>query len=405
MAWSDCLLNPTSCLVENVASAGASATWDSFLNWMARGLADFSATVFNAFSTSTTPQFNQEWWTKNLDLMVMISLPVLVAVFVLQCISAAVRREPGRLGRALLGSLIGTAGVPFAIAIMASCGKIVDEISLAILGSQVTAEKLRWMTDTTVLLSAGTLGGFLLLAIFLTLISMLSLYFVMLLRDVALIAFGVFVSIALLSWTWSATRHWLRRYVEIIGALLFSKIAMAVVFAVGISATGADNPASPANLGDFLAGALLVAMAAFTPLVTFSFIHWAGDQGHAATQAMQQGSSGAAAARGHVDQALQFQADQFGGSNDAEPTPVTGSDSDVDDGAEDGSTGFSGESPVGQIGGSVGSDGRPSPAESPVAASGEAGSAIAVATSQVSVEGSSGDSQSGSPQSSRGDDE
>ncbi|WP_344850155.1 hypothetical protein [Kribbella ginsengisoli] len=385
-----------------MASAGASATWDSFLNWMARGLADFSATVFNAFSTSTTPQFNQEWWTKNLDLMVMISLPVLVAVFVLQCISAAVRREPARLGRALVGALIGTAGVPVAIAVMASCGKIVDEISVAILGSQVTADKLRWMTDTTVLLSAGTLGGFLLLAIFMTLVAMLSLYFVMLLRDVALIAFGIFVPIALLSWTWSAIRHWLRRYIEVIAALLFSKIAMAVVFAVGISASGADNPASPANLGDFLAGALLVAMAAFAPMVTFSFIHWAGDQGYVAAQAMQQGAAGAAAARGHVDQALQFKADQFGGSNDGETTPISSSDTDVADDVDDDSANSSNDAPGGQFSGPVGSDGSPT-AESPTAPSSGGGSAIAVATSQVSVEGPSGDEQSSSQESSRGD--
>jgi hypothetical protein len=405
MSWSDCALNPTSCLVENVASAGASATWDSFLNWMTRGLADFSATVFTAFSTSTTPQFDQDWWKSNLNLMVMISLPILVAVFVLQCISAALRREPARLGRALLGSVIGTAGVPLAVAVIAACGKVVDEISIAILGSQVTADKLRSMTDSSVLMTVGTLGGFLFVAIFLMLIALLSLYFVMVLREVALIAFVVFAPIALVSWTWSATGHWLRRWIEIVGALLFSKIAMAVIFALGISAAGTQQPQSTAAMGTFIAGTLLVAMAAFAPLVTFSFIHWAGDQGHAATHAMQQGASGVSAAQEQAGKALQFQAGQFGGSDDNEPISVGGTDSDVSDEVAGDASNFADQPSGSQANDSSVVDGMSASAQSPATASGEGSSAVAVATSQVSVEGSSGDGRSGSPESTQGDDQ
>jgi hypothetical protein len=324
VAWTDCLLNPTSCLVENVAEAGANSAWESFLKWSARGLADFSATVFQAFSTSTAPRFDQKWWTDNLDLMVLVSLPLLVALFVLQCISAVVRREPGRLGHALVGSLIGTAGVPLAVGIVAACGKVVDEIAAAILGSHVTADGLKRMVDISAVLSVGTLGGFLLLAVLLALIALFSLYFVMLIREVALVAFVVFAPIAMASWTWSSTRHWLRRWVEVVGALLFSKIAMAVVFALGISATGASGQQATSSLGTFLAGILLVAMAAFAPLATFSFIHWAGDQGHTASHAMQQGTSGASAARDQVEQAQQWGADHFGGSDEDDSPIVEG---------------------------------------------------------------------------------
>jgi hypothetical protein len=401
VAWTDCLLNPTSCLVENVAETGANSAWESFLKWSARGLSDFAATVFQAFSTSTAPRFDQKWWTDNLDLMVMVSLPLLVAVFVLQCVSAVVRREPGRLGHALIGSLIGTAGVPLAVGAIAACGKVVDEISAAIIGNHVTADGLKRMIDITPILTAGTLGGFLLLAVVLALISLFSLYFVMLIREVALVAFVVFAPIAMASWTWSATRHWLRRWVEIVGALLFSKIAIAVVFALGLSATGASGQAATSNLGTFLAGVLLVAMAAFAPLATFSFIHWAGDQGQAATHAMQQGTSGATAGRDQLEQAQQWGADYFGSSSDGdEEEPVIGgasNDPDNDppstttdpaDAAETESPGTADESPVGTS-----------------AASGagtEGSSAIAVAASQVSVDGSSGE-QSDDPAGTRHD--
>jgi hypothetical protein len=400
MAWTDCLLNPTSCLVENVAEAGANSAWESFLKWSARGLADFSATVFQAFSTSTAPRFDQKWWTDNLDLMVLVSLPLLVALFVLQCISAVVRREPGRLGHALVGALIGTAGVPLAVGIVAACGTVVDEIAAAILGSHVTADGLKRMVDISAVLSVGTLGGFLLLAVLLALIALFSLYFVMLIREVALVAFVVFAPIAMASWTWTSTRHWLRRWVEVVGALLFSKIAMAVVFALGISATGASGQQATSSLGTFLAGILLVAMAAFAPLATFSFIHWAGDQGHAASHAMQQGISGASAARDQVEQAQQWRADHFGGSGEDDDSPVVEGDianpdieneaGDSDDDSTSPSTDNATSAETTTADSADGSGAPPTMVSSPAESGAEGSSAIAVATTQVSVEGSRG---------------
>ncbi|TDO30209.1 hypothetical protein EV643_1398 [Kribbella sp. VKM Ac-2527] len=401
MAWTDCLLNPVSCVASSVGDTAANSAWESFLRWSATGLADLSATVFNAFSTSTAPRFDEEWWRDNLDLMVTVSLPVLVAVVVLQCMSAVVRREPARLAQALLGALIGTAGVPMAVGITATCGTAVDEISTAVLGTSATAEGLKRMTDISALLAAGTLGGFLLLAVLLALLALFSLYFVMLVREVALVAFVVFAPIAMASWTWSATRHWLRRWVEVVGALLFSKVAMAVIFTLGLSATGAGGQGNASNLGTFLAGVLLVAMAAFAPFATFSFIHWAGDQGHAMTHALQQGTSGAVAARDQVEQAQQWRADHFGGSDDEDP--MVDGDSDTDPGLNDSGdlddadsttdSASSGDSTVESSTGRSSYDDTPAssqPAQPPAAGSGsDSSSAVAIASSHASVDASS----------------
>jgi hypothetical protein len=328
MAWSDCLLNPVTCVISDGTDAAANSVWDSFLRWSARGLTDITAYVFKAFSSSTSPRFDQQWWSDNLGLMVTISLPLLVCLFALQCVSAAVRREPGRLGHALVGALIGTAGVPFAVAIVKASGEAVDEISTAILGNRATTDGLKRMVDISGLLTAGTLGGFLLLAVFMGLAATITLYGVMLLRDVAIVAFVVFAPIALASWTWSATRHWLRRWIEVVGALVFSKVAMAVIFALGISATGNADPAGKASISTFLAGVLLLAMAAFAPFATFTFVHWAGDHGQLAGHAIQQGLTGASAMKDRYDQAQQWRADHFGGSGDVSPEPVVGQSSD-----------------------------------------------------------------------------
>jgi hypothetical protein len=327
VSWSDCLLSPVGCAVKKAGNDVAESAWESFLHWCAQGLSDMSATVFQAFSTSTAPTFDKPWWTKNLDLMIAVSLPILVAAFIAQCIAGVVRREPGYLARALVGALVGTAGVPVAIGLVSACGRATDEISLAILGNAVTADGYRRMTDIGIVLSAGTAGGFLLMAVVLSLIAMFSLYFVMLLREVALLAFVIFAPVALIGWTWSSTRHWLRRWAEVVGALLFSKVAMATVFTLGVSATGVQGAGSSATVGTFLTGALLMAIAALTPMVTFSFIHWAGDQGHAAAQAMQQGTQGVAAGRDHVQHAREWRAEHFGSRDNAD----AGIDGEVSD--------------------------------------------------------------------------
>lgn len=393
MSWIQCLVNPGACAVSAGKDAITDSVWDSFVSWLAKGLSQMTTYVFDSFSDSTTPDFSQRWWTENLDLVVSISLPLLVIAFVIQCASAAIRREPARLGHAVFGALLGTAGVPFAVGIVGASGQAVDQMATAILGNPSTRPGFEHMLDVTALLTAGTLGGFLAVAVVFALIATALLYYVMLIRQVALVAFVVFAPIALASWTWSATRHWLRRWIEVVGALLFSKVAMAVVFTLGISATGAaDNPAD-ASIGSFLTGVLLFAMAAFAPLATYSFIHWAGDQGHTAMHALQQGTAGASAVKERVEQAQQWGAHHFGGAIGKDASgPVVG---DSNGSRDEKSADTSAASDAASQGQTSGVDGAPTtPTGSQPAPAGEGTTAVAVATSQVSVDASGGPGQS-----------
>ncbi|MDX2971791.1 hypothetical protein [Kribbella solani] len=328
MPWMQCLINPGACAVSAGKDAITDSVWDSFVGWLAKGLSELTTYVFDSFSSSTTPDFSQQWWTDNLHLVVSISLPLLVVAFVIQCAAAAIRREPARLGQAIFGALLGTAGVPFAVGIVGACGKAVDQMSAAILGNPTTRPGIERLLDVTALLSVGTLGGFLAIAVVFGLVATAALYFVMLIREVALVAFVVFAPIALASWTWSATRHWLRRWIEVIGALLFSKVAMAVVFTLGLSAVGAPGTSAGASVGTFLTGVLLFAMAAFAPVATFSFIHWAGDQSHSALHALQQGAAGPSMVKERMEQAQRWSAHHFSGSSGKNDSgPVVGDDS------------------------------------------------------------------------------
>jgi len=293
MGWKDCMLDPVGCTVGNVAGEAAQSTWDSFTQWVGQGLTDLASTVLATFSESTTPDFGVDWFTEYLDTLVLVSLPVLALFFVLQIITGVVRREVGYLGRALVGVVIGAAGVPIALALVDAMSSFVDAASAAII-RQHSPDGFQRMFEVSSLLAAGSAGGFVLVAMFLAIFAMFALYLVLLLRKVALIAIVVFAPLALVGWTWQATRSWLRRWVEVTVALLFSKFAMAVVFSLGLSAmggAGADQGPA-ATIGDLLAGVVLFGIAAFAPWACFHFLHWAGAESATALQSVtHQGAS------------------------------------------------------------------------------------------------------------------
>jgi hypothetical protein len=277
MGWKDCMLDPVGCAVGNVAGEAAQSTWDSFTQWVGQGLTDLAATVFATFSESTTPDFGVDWFSEYLDTLILVSLPILALFFVLQVITGVVRREVGYLGRALVGVVIGAAGVPIALALVDAMSTFVDAASAALIREHSPGGFQR-MFEVSSLLAAGSAGGFVLVAMFIAIFAMFALYLVLLLRKVALIAIVVFAPLALVGWTWEATRSWLRRWIEVTVALLFSKFAMAVVFSLGLSAiggAGTDQEAA-ATIGDLLAGVVLFGIAAFAPWACFHFLHWAG---------------------------------------------------------------------------------------------------------------------------------
>src|SRR5437868_1956069 len=189
-SWKECLLDPQSCVTSAGKDTANKWFWDAIGNWLAKGLSDLAVKVFNKVTASTTPDFGQAWWRENFDLIVKVALPLLVIAFVLQCASAAIRREPARLGQAVLGALLGTAGVPFAIAVVVACGDMVDRVSTGILGGNGSVTKgFRRIVDIiAVLASMPPQGGILVTAIEFAILAMLALYFVLIVREVALVA-------------------------------------------------------------------------------------------------------------------------------------------------------------------------------------------------------------------------
>ena len=287
-------LDPLCQVVTGGAGAAGTAVSDSILGGLGSAFVaaadQVSATALSVLDASTSVDLTAAWFTRNVSVLAAITLPAVVGLFTLQVLTSVLRREPGGLGRALLGVAKATLGAAVAIGVTQSALLATDQVCQVVAAAAGTTVgeaavrflDLTWLAGPSagpvlqILLGVGLIVGFLLL------------WGVLLFRKTALILVVVFAPVAFAGLAWDQTRVWARRWVEIVAALVVSKVVIVVVFVVGASAfsgagpttgtrTGAAGQVAPAgSLSDLLAGLLLLSMAVFAPWLTWRFVHWTG---------------------------------------------------------------------------------------------------------------------------------
>ena len=94
------------------------------------------------------------------------------------------------------------------------------------------------------------------------------------LREAAIYVAVVFLPLALAGLTWRSTAHWARRLAEWLVAIILSKLAIAVAFAVAGSMLGEARSGS-GGLSTVIAGCAVLLIAACTPWVLLQLIPFA----------------------------------------------------------------------------------------------------------------------------------
>ncbi|WP_196804596.1 type IV secretion system protein [Cellulomonas sp. URHD0024] len=217
-----------------------------------------------------------------------IAFPVVVALFVLQVLTSALRREPGGLLRALVGVGKAMIGAGLALAVTQLALTATDEICTYIASSAdvtVSQAAARFFEFNSLMQYD---PGLQLMLGLLLVVGFLLLWGVLLFRKAALILVAVFAPIAFAGSAWDQTRAWTRHWLEVVAALVFCKIVIVVAFVVGASAFTGSGPTTSGQsssqpvaggggaLGDALVGVLLLAIAIWAPWLTWRFVHWSG---------------------------------------------------------------------------------------------------------------------------------
>ena len=277
-------------LVSDATGSAQAAASDYVLGGIAgafvQAAAQLGEMALTVLDSSTAVDLSAQWLRSNVAVLAAITLPLLVGLFVAQVVTSVIRREAGGLARAVVGVGKAVIGSALALAVTQLALTAVDVWCAAVAAAAGTtvAQAAAQFFNFTALATAQAPGLQLIVGLLLC-VGFLLLWGVLLFRKAALILIAVFAPVAFAGAVWDQTRVWTRRWLEIVAALVFSKLVIVVVFVVGASAFSGTGPSltgdgaatgASRTFSDMLVGLLLLAIAVFSPWLTWRFVHWSG---------------------------------------------------------------------------------------------------------------------------------
>jgi len=299
-------LSPACVASGAVGGVGAFATGgilDSIGGAFASAAETVMNAVFDAVSTTTTVDLTAQYVTRNAAALGSVGLVLIVGLFVVQVVGAAIRREPGGLARAVTGAGLATLGTAAAAAVVQALLIAVDGICDGIAGLAGTSIQgaARDLIDAALLTEVATAGtggagGALLIIFGLLFILGAALTLGTLLVRQALIVIAVVVApLALAGGASRITSGWVVRWVQVTLALILSKLAIVIVFVVAIGMVGEAT-----GIGALLSGLILLLLASLAPWACFKILDFAGTHVAGEWHRATNGSTIAVANQGRV---------------------------------------------------------------------------------------------------------
>lgn len=299
-------LSPACVASGAVGGVGAFATGgilDSIGGAFASAAETVMNAVFDAVSTTTAVDLTAQYVTRNAAALGSVGLVLIVGLFVVQVVGAAIRREPGGLARAVTGAGLATLGTAAAAAVVQALLIAVDGICDGIAGLAGTSIQgaARDLIDAALLTEVATAGtggagGALLIIFGLLFILGAALTLGTLLVRQALIVIAVVVApLALAGGASRITSGWVVRWVQVTLALILSKLAIVIVFVVAIGMVGEAT-----GIGALLSGLILLLLASLAPWACFKILDFAGTHVAGEWHRATNGSTIAVANQGRV---------------------------------------------------------------------------------------------------------
>jgi type IV secretion system protein TrbL len=253
---------------------------DSAVNWL-----------WAETSAATSVTLGGAGWKTDLGITTALAVSIGLGLFVIQVIASAVRREPGGLARAGRGLLVAFVAGGAAIAVTNLLLGASDAVSAGIV--QVgTGKSIEGMGQE--LLGAAALSSIANPAIVMVVaLGMIAatvvVWFALMMRKLLIIVAAVFAPVAFTGALSDLTASWVRKWIEMMIALIVSKIILVTIFVIGLgvledgvagSMRAGTNHAGQ-TLTQIVVGVLILLMAGFAPFLAIKLVHFAGDSFHA----------------------------------------------------------------------------------------------------------------------------
>jgi type IV secretion system protein TrbL len=296
-------LNPF-CQVSKILSQQATDAADSAFTHIAGyfGVAAQAAStwLWGQVSDATTINLRSPALARELAAVGGVAAILCLGLFVIQVITSVLRREPGGLARALRGLVVAFVGASFAILSTQLLITATDALSQGVV-QYTMGTNIQGLGSRLAFSSLATVGNpaLLLIASLLILIAVVVVWAAMMVRKLTILVAAVAAPLAFSGSVADVTRGWVRRWIELVCAMIASKLLLVIVLSVGVSVLdGAGQVGDGASqvATQLACGCLILMLGGFAPWVAVRMFHFAGDALYAAHAQAAQTAAGAKAA-------------------------------------------------------------------------------------------------------------
>lgn len=248
--------------VTNAISDALNAALNGFAKALCNFVGDLVHGILSYSDKGLGIDFSVGWFKDNYERMMVGGFLMGLAIFVVQCIAAALRRNPQMMLTALGATLLGvfTSFVSLTLIMMISAA--IDDWSGAVTGGASIADGIRdeikGLPD-----KVGAIGS-VYVAIGYLLFSF-ALFLVLVVRRLGIYIIALFIPVYAAGMGGGWTNGMMKRAAELLFVLLMSKLAIVATFTLGESMLVGDTSGMDAVI-DALSGVLVMLMAAVSPL-------------------------------------------------------------------------------------------------------------------------------------------
>jgi hypothetical protein len=202
--------------------------------------------------------------------------------------------------------------------------KVATGGTIASLGAKIIGDAV----FTTAFVSPATI---LILSLF-TIVAVAIVWFALVIRKMLILITAIFAPIAFAGGVADLSRGWVRKWLEAMLALVFSKLILIIIFVIGLGVLGGVGSAtggSPlTSITGEVTGLLILLVAGFSPWMALRLVHFTGDHMSTMAQSASHASAGASTVVGAPQKMaqLKFSAASLGGRglSSVAPTPHSG---------------------------------------------------------------------------------
>src|SRR5579875_2553251 len=293
--------DPTGCVTDIIGGATKSVA-DAAFSAIARDFGAAADAVVNwlwrQISAATAVSLGGPGFSEELAITAAIAATIGLGLFTIQVMVSVVRHQPGGLVRAARGLLVAFVAGGAAITVVNVLLVAVDDLSSGVVqvatGGNIEQLGSKLMAPSA-LTQVSNAAVTILLALVMVAASVV-VWAALMVRKLLIVVAAIFAPIAFAGSLAEVTSAWVRRWIETMVALVFSKLVLVIIFAIGLGVLGggagqSNQPGAAGatqSLTQTIAGALILVMAGLSPWLAIKLVHFTGDafhtvHGHAAS--------------------------------------------------------------------------------------------------------------------------